>query len=1033
MKRRNTLLEAYQRTAVKKMNKGGFTKPFSESTAAGIQGGGMILDGAIDALDTPDKFGVRTTGGAAASGAVKGAMAGASLGPIGMAAGAVIGGAASMMANKKAQEAKQASLVASSMEDGKTRDRMVATRLANNSDLQYGNSDAQMFKFGGTVMGKPSGKFNLSMNMPKSVNLMPDLLPTVAISPGKMISRAEGGGGKVPEVVKPVNNETNSGDRQFWNGFVDHLGKKGLKGSTELDKRDTNLSRKSFDEYSKGQYNYDEFIPKIQGSISKYRNTAIEQVKAGTIKWEGYKNDNNFDGFMPGLSEQDGWAGSKTTTYKFPNEKIVGTSKSNTIYPKMAKGGVIPTSSTTSQVVGPSHEEGGVKVPSEGVELEGGESVAGDFVFSKELGFADIHNDLGKAMGKNERRPFTALNKNTAEAMKRKEGFLKIYQEQFKKDKGLPNEIDNTISGVKQQQGAGMVVMRNGGVKPVRRKINGAWTNISQEESDKIDSTAKESYNRKLNSGKLVYDSMKDDPFNDKANLLSKVDKFLFSGNTITGNTGSVTGSWDAPVAVKKAGVTKPISAVKPLNNTAVGNVKIKENGIWKTVTKAEGNAFSKKQTEAWKTKQAKEKLIPSKSGSNMNVDAWNNSKAKGILDWASEKVTGSPTAPAKYEAAPKSTLSSGYRQATSNSTPTISPVLPTVAPKINNKAKPIVVTGLSEQEKTAKIPYRDKKVIAATKGVGVTHRTIGTLPKVDFDAQLANMRDPTELKGLPPIPGTTAADKQSTASIEKTVGVEETGSKKSLGSIIQDIAPFASNIANSFRKLPMPNRSKADDEINAELINLDADRAEATRQRRGANKTAEQNLNSGNSLAATRAANLVGQMREANNINQTESNANAQIKNQAAQVNAQIKRGNNMKTDFYNNQLVERQIKQQQLGAENLADVGNKVQLIARDKKMADLDDDKMILTMAQDDTGASFRAGDAVLKRRLSPAAYKQVSQLATKMEAANEEDRKLMRSQMANYLSMNRLSTNTLLADQKAEKANADEEIKRKKAGY
>jgi hypothetical protein len=70
-----------------------------------IQTGGSVLSQGVDLFDTPNaETGVRSNGGAIASGALKGASMGAALGPWGAAAGAVIGGAVGFFGNKKAKK-----------------------------------------------------------------------------------------------------------------------------------------------------------------------------------------------------------------------------------------------------------------------------------------------------------------------------------------------------------------------------------------------------------------------------------------------------------------------------------------------------------------------------------------------------------------------------------------------------------------------------------------------------------------------------------------------------------------------------------------------------------------------------------------------------------------------------------------------------------------------------------------------------------------------------------------------------------------
>lgn len=118
-------------------------------------------------------------------------------------------------------------------------------------------------------------------------------------------------------------------DRAFWNGFVRYVQQKGYRGSPELDRRDLSLSKKLFAEYNslnKGAYDYDRFVPMVQQHIADYRQKAIENIKAGKSGIVGYTGDPtkfDFDNkFMMGLSAVDGWAGSKTTAWRFPNEKV---------------------------------------------------------------------------------------------------------------------------------------------------------------------------------------------------------------------------------------------------------------------------------------------------------------------------------------------------------------------------------------------------------------------------------------------------------------------------------------------------------------------------------------------------------------------------------------------------------------------------------------------------------------------------------------------------------------------------------------
>lgn len=119
----------------------------------------------------------------------------------------------------------------------------------------------------------------------------------------------------------------------FWNGFVDYVNTKGYKGNPDLDVRDKGLSSNLYNEYAKQQnfnISYDHFIPTVQANIKQQRQMLIDNARKGQVVLDGlvdrFGKNNTLDvgdeelnkRFMPGLSQVDGWAGSRTTSYKFP-------------------------------------------------------------------------------------------------------------------------------------------------------------------------------------------------------------------------------------------------------------------------------------------------------------------------------------------------------------------------------------------------------------------------------------------------------------------------------------------------------------------------------------------------------------------------------------------------------------------------------------------------------------------------------------------------------------------------------------------
>lgn len=104
---------------------------------------------------------------------------------------------------------------------------------------------------------------------------------------------------------------------------------------------------------------------------------------------------------------------------------------------KALGGNLIPTSSSTTEVRGQSHEQGGVQLPYQQAEVEGGETLAKDYVFSKELGFAKLHRPIAKAKGKIEGKPATVERLSALRQLERKENNLRLAQEYFKQQLNL--------------------------------------------------------------------------------------------------------------------------------------------------------------------------------------------------------------------------------------------------------------------------------------------------------------------------------------------------------------------------------------------------------------------------------------------------------------------------------------------------------------------------------------------------------------------------------------------------------------------
>lgn len=115
-----------------------------------------------------------------------------------------------------------------------------------------------------------------------------------------------------------------------------------------------------------------------------------------------------------------------------------GSLSSNYLSLKKAKGGNIQQGSSDGvSFNGQSHTGGGIKIPSIGVEVEGQETAKGDYVFSKQLGFAQLHKPIMKAKGIIEMKPATRERINSIKLLNQREDKLRLAQEYFKQTHGL--------------------------------------------------------------------------------------------------------------------------------------------------------------------------------------------------------------------------------------------------------------------------------------------------------------------------------------------------------------------------------------------------------------------------------------------------------------------------------------------------------------------------------------------------------------------------------------------------------------------
>lgn len=161
----------------------------------------------------------------------------------------------------------------------------------------------------------------------------------------------------------------------------------------------------------------------------------------------------------------------------------------------------------------------------------------------------------------------------------------------------------------------------------------------------------------------------------------------------------------------------------------------------------------------------------------------------------------------------------------------------------------------------------------------------------------------------------------------------------------IDDLLPYASNLVNSFRRLPNPIAPPTESPINPALVNYDADRGVLDRDYRSFGKETDYRVSNPAVAQAIKATAYGKKIQGENQLAQQEGNTNAFIKNQTAQANQQVIARSIERTREFNNENISRNTDQQRLQSENLANFSDKEQLQRRDKAQMDLEGRKLAI----------------------------------------------------------------------------------------
>ena len=260
--------------------------------------------------------------------------------------------------------------------------------------------------------------------------------------------------------------------------------------------------------------------------------------------------------------------------------------------------------------------------------------------------------------------------------------------------------------------------------------------------------------------------------------------------------------------------------------------------------------------------------------------------------------------------------------------------------------------------------PTRTKKVIDAWKknpGAPVIPADYGSkLNESTGSRRMANIM-PDKIRPISTAPATAI-----TAPDFKSQGLDTNNGKyiAPMGkgiktSTFEKMAPYASNIINSFRRPPTVKYPHLDDELSAKHVNMDNDRAMVERGIRGSNTAADNNL-SENTAAAVKMSNMASRFTQLSAVNSTERNMNTSIDSDMQKTNAQIRAGNNMKLDGYDNANVERGIAIQNNASANVANASDKYIGIQNEQARNDLELKKYEIMQKADRRGLLGRNFD-------------------------------------------------------------------------
>lgn len=161
-------------------------------------------------------------------------------------------------------------------------------------------------------------------------------------------------------------------------------------------------------------------------------------------------------------------------------------------------------------------------------------------------------------------------------------------------------------------------------------------------------------------------------------------------------------------------------------------------------------------------------------------------------------------------------------------------------------------------------------------------------------------------------------------------------------GKIADAAVPYASNIANAFRRPPMPSVPNLVAPVTLSRIHLDAARQQATSAARAQDINADRSLDE-QSAAAVRSSNLAKSLNQQGQISEQEAFLNARQKAEAAGMNLNVDAMNTAALNKMGDEKVQRGIAIQREQSQNISNAADKYIGMENEHAKAELDKQKL------------------------------------------------------------------------------------------